>query len=178
MSRWKRKAEELIESIRQEPICVLVWGPGDAGDGGSEAQREAYQKRKDIRSELKRRFANAEVFFSEEEDMAELSREVVGQMKKEELQAATADIVILLPISRGVDYELDYMLKHDWFREKAWLLVPHEYLQAKSLFALEVRKIPPEQVQGFTQDEYHSCVVAKGLAVAAVTTAAMTKRLD
>lgn len=87
---FKPQYENLQRAVAQTPLVILVWGPGaSAGD--------LYQKRVQIRDELRRRGHAA--FFSEE--LAPLSAPTLSQKGIEFLQAQAADLIVVMQASYG-----------------------------------------------------------------------------
>lgn len=88
---FKPKYQSLQERVRQTPLAILVWGPG-------ETARDLYQKRLQIRDELRRRGHAA--FFSEELTDAS-SAPAPSQKGIEFLEAEAADLIVVLQASYG-----------------------------------------------------------------------------
>lgn len=179
MPDWRAEAQEIRKSFRYENIKILVWGPGDPGDGASQDKRLAYAKRLQIRDILRQEFPRAEVYFSEDPEMIQISEGIRGQLRKEALQARTADLVLMLDISRGTDLELDYFVpKYPWFREKVYIFLPEEYVRSRGLVREILDYLHPNQIEGFTDDEFRKCHVATRKAVSIAETVALDKRLQ
>jgi hypothetical protein len=98
---FKPQYEKLQQAVRQTPLAILVWGPGaSAGD--------LYQKRLQIRDELRRRGHAA--FFSEElEGTAPTS---LSQKGIEFLQAQAADLIVIMQASYGSVAEVHDFAEH------------------------------------------------------------------
>lgn len=98
---FKPQYEKLQQAVQQTPLAILVWGPGaSAGD--------LYQKRVQIRDELRRRGHAA--FFSEElEGMAPQS---MSQKGIEFLQAQAADLIVVMQASYGSVAEVHDFAEH------------------------------------------------------------------
>lgn len=85
---FKPQYEKLQRAVEQTPLAILVWGPGaSAGD--------LYQKRLQIRDELRRRGHAA--FFSEE--LERMAPQSMSQKGIEFLQAA--DLIVVMQASYG-----------------------------------------------------------------------------
>ncbi|MBM3130281.1 MAG: hypothetical protein FJ009_16850 [Chloroflexi bacterium] len=98
---FKPQYEQLQRAVRQTPLAILVWGPGaSAGD--------LYQKRAQIRDELRRRGHAA--FFSE--DLAALSPATGSQKGIEFLQAQAADLIVVMQASYGSVAEVHDFAEH------------------------------------------------------------------
>jgi hypothetical protein len=179
MNDFEHRAQEIIDSARQQRLNVLIWGPGDPGESGTPNSKKSYDKRCLIRKELRENFPRAEVKFSEE--LKEELKETItirGTIPQETVHAASADLVIILDISRGADLELDHFAKYSWFRKKVWLLVPQKYLDTAGLVAEVFNLIPKGQRQGFTDEQFERCDVAKQMSVDIVMTVAALKLLE
>jgi len=107
---YKLEYQKIKETARCQPITILVWGPGDPGDGASPEKIKAYQKRLKIKTHLRERFPSAGVFFSEDKEMQELALTGQSQLEKQAVQARIAHLVLMLDISRGVDLEVDHFI--------------------------------------------------------------------
>src|ERR1043165_7933030 len=134
MPKWKQEAQDLLRQCRNEPIKILVWGPGDPGPKAPREKQKAYRKRLKIRKVLRSRFPFAEVYFSEDPEMKALRLTGMSDLDLEMLQATFADLIIMLDITRGVDLELDYFLPNfPWFRDKAYIFLPEQYVSTNGL---------------------------------------------
>lgn len=98
---FKPQYEKLQRAVQQTPLVILVWGPGaSAGD--------LYQKRVQIRDELRRRGHAA--FFSEE--LEGLSPTALSQKGIEFLQAQAADLIVVMQASYGSVAEVHDFAEH------------------------------------------------------------------
>lgn len=98
---FKPKYDQLQQAVQQTPLAILVWGPGaSAGD--------LYQKRLQIRDELRRRGHAA--FFSEE--LAGSSPTALSQKGIEFLQAQAADFIVVMQTSYGSVAEVHDFAEH------------------------------------------------------------------
>ena len=98
---FKLKYEQLQQAVKQTPLAILVWGPGaSAGD--------LYQKRCQIRDELRRRGHAA--FFSE--DLVDSSPTSLSQKGIEFLQAQAADLIVVMQASYGSVAEVHDFAEH------------------------------------------------------------------
>lgn len=98
---FKPKYEQLQQAVQQTPLAILVWGPGaSAGD--------LYQKRLQIRDELRRRGHAA--FFSEE--LGDSTPTSLSQKGIEFLQAQAADFIVVMQASYGSVAEVHDFAEH------------------------------------------------------------------
>jgi hypothetical protein len=98
---FKPKYQQLQEAVKQTPLAILVWGPGaSAGD--------LYQKRLQIRDELRRR-GHAALFSEELEGSAP---ESLSQKGIEFLQAQAADFFVVMQASYGSVAEVHDFAEH------------------------------------------------------------------
>lgn len=98
---FKPQYEKLQRAVQETPLAILVWGPGaSAGD--------LYQKRLQIRDELRRRGHAA--FFSEE--LEEMSPTTLSQKGIEFLQAQAADLIVVMQASYGSVAEVHDFAEH------------------------------------------------------------------
>jgi hypothetical protein len=178
MNQFEDEAQRIIDTAaRQVELRVLIWGPGDPGEGGSPEAKDGYEKRCLIRKELREKFPQSQFEFSEDIHI----RRIIGSVRREAVHAASAHLVIILDINcgaRGVHLEIDHFTQYPWFRSKVWLLIPKEYLDTKGLVADVYKLIPDDQIQGYTPDQFKLCHVAKEMSVGIVETVATEKYLN
>ncbi|MHC4461819.1 MAG: hypothetical protein ACYS30_10350 [Planctomycetota bacterium] len=174
MPNWVDEANEIRASARLVHIKILVWGPGDPGSGASDETRKSYEKRIQIRQVLRSGFPRAEVYFSEDSEMMTIGEGIIGQLRKEALQARNADLVLMLDIGRGADLELDHFVPtYSWFREKVYVFLPEEFVPPRGLVKEVFDYLRPDQVEGFTDQEFEDCDVATQKAVRIAETLAV-----
>ena len=178
MSRFKADADRIKEDALYEAINVLVWGPGNPGPVTSAETRAAYEKRLQIKDVLKGKFPRAEVHFSEDPEMINVSQGIHGQLRREALQAAAADLILMLDNSRGADLELDHFVPtYSWFRDKVFVFLPEQYVPPKGLVAEVFDYLRPDQVEGYSKQEFDLCHVATIKAVNAAHSIALSSLL-
>lgn len=166
MNNWKKEAEEIRENARYAPLKILVWGPGNPGPGASDEKRRNYEKRVQIRDVLRNEFHRAKIFFSEDPEMIEIAENISPQLRKEALQAKVANLVLMLDMSRGADLELDYFVPtYPWFRDKVHVFLPEKSVPPKGFVKQVFDHLREDQVEGFTDQEFEECSVAKQKAV-------------
>lgn len=174
MLRFKDDANRIKEDAKNSALKILVWGPGNPGPSAEKNKKAAYEKRKQIKDVLRKEFPRSEVYFSEDKEMKAISGDMIGQLEKEALQSAVADVIIMLDVGRGVDLELDhFVLTYPWFRDKVIVFLPAEYVSSKGLVSEVFKYINTNQVEGFTKAEFDRCDVAKIKAVKAVQSIAI-----
>lgn len=155
---YKLNYEKIKETARCQPITILVWGPGDPGDGAPLEKVKAYQKRLKIKNHLRKRFPSAAVFFSEDKEMKKLALTGQSQLEAQAVQANIAQLVLMLDLTRGVHLELDYFIpKYPWFREKAYVLLPEKYVSASGLAGNVLDMLESNHIIGFSDTEFDSC---------------------
>jgi len=178
MSSWADEARDTLAVAKFETLRILVWGPGDPGVGAPPERVDAYNKRLQIRDELRKQFPRAEVFFSEDPEMQALGPPEMSQLEREALQASGANLVLMLDISRGTDLELDHFVPtYSWFRDKVYVLLPERYVPPRGLAKEVFDYIRPTQVVGYSDDEFKLSKVVRERAVNVATIIAMKKRL-
>jgi hypothetical protein len=110
--------------------------------------------------------------------MIQIATGISGQLRKEAIQARTSDLVLMLDISRGADLELDHFVPtYPWFREKVYVFLPERFVPPQGLTSEVFNYLRPDQVEGYTDIEYESCVVASQKAVKVAETVALDKFL-
>lgn len=155
---YKLEYQKIKETARCQPITILVWGPGDPGDGASSEKVKAYQKRLKIKTYLREKFPSAGVFFSEDKEMQDLALTGQSQLEIQAVQARIAHLVLMLDLTRGVDLEVDHFIpKYPWFREKAYVLLPEQYVSTKGLTETVLDMLGSDHIIGFSGIEFDSC---------------------
>lgn len=141
IARLKRQSEAY-------DLVVLIWGPGKASG-------EHFEKRCKIRDEIRRRFFNSDVRFSEEIDLTD---DLPGIDKhdyrtQEMWHLAACDICVVLDTSSGAGEEIAHYVSS---REAYKLLIlTHERYQHSTNFPSAIRR---HQNQLFyNEQQYASC---------------------
>lgn len=141
IARLKRQSEAY-------DLVVLVWGPGK--DSG-----EHFEKRCKIRDEVRRRFYNADVRFSEEIDLTDALPGIdEHDYRAQELwHLAACDVCVVLDTASGAGEEIAH---HVGSREAYKLLIlTHERHRHSTNFPSAIRR---HQNQLFYSDQqYASC---------------------
>ena len=154
------------QAIKLAPIRILVWGPGSPNRHASPVEKLSYKKRLRIRREIKKRFSNAVVQFSEDKDVVREYGWIDDQLTRQALQARSADLIIILNIGRGSSLEIDHFIEtYDWFPSKAYILLPEQYVDTKGLVRTVFDKLPKHHIFGFSQKELDECKVATEKAI-------------
>ena len=173
---WKVKGQKLIHKARQKHLNILIWGPGKPDGVVTEDKIKLFKKRVQIKEALHENFPNAEVYLSEDPEAQEIVRGVTDELKQEEIQAYTADIIFVLDISRGADFEVDYFVpSFAWFRTKAFVFIPERYIPARGMLKNVFNKLGAQQILKFTQAEFDICTLATETAVQVATTFAVSE---
>ncbi|MDP3103363.1 MAG: hypothetical protein Q8M95_02000 [Candidatus Methanoperedens sp.] len=150
--------QRLKEIARCQPITILVWGPTDPGVGAPPDEVKAYLKRLKIKTHLKKRFPSAGVFFSEDKEMQTLALPGQNQLETQAMQARIAHLVLMLDLTRGVHLELDHFIpKYPCFREKAYVLLPEQYVSTQGLTKNVLDMLESSHIIGFSDIEFDSC---------------------
>ena len=178
MSRFEKIIEAVFDDARYEPINVLVWGPGDPGPDAPPEKAIAYKKRTEIREFAKQEFHRAEVYFSEDDDLNQLTGDVLGLLRQQAVQAAAAHLVIMLDVGRGVDLELDHFIPtYPWMRDRVYVLLPEQYAPPRGMVKEVFDYLKPEQVVGFSDTELRQCEVVTKKAFRILLTTAVASYL-
>ncbi len=179
MNPWKAREEKLRTLARKQELLVLVWGPGDPGSKASANAQLGFRKRKQIKAEIEQIFPGANVRFSEDSDLQNMTDYMRRQLRREMVHARIADVIVVLDVSRGADLEVDHFIqKYAWFREKAYVLLPQKYVGTKGLVADVFDLLPRRQLIGFTEDELKTCHVATQVCISIVDEIAMQMLAD
>ena len=179
MSRYKKESDEIRKSARNEPINILVWGPGEPGKDSSSEESKAYRKRSKIKCYLGKIFEEAEIVFSEDKVLQDLMLIGQSQFQAEALQAKISHVVLALDLGIGVVAELThFILTYPWFRDKVYVFLPEQYVSSIGLVATHVfSKLEKNRIIGFSSKEFDECTVATDKAVQVVDTVAMDLRM-
>ena len=146
------------------PIKVLVWGPG-------KANRQGYAKREKIRSEIKQRFPNSEVYFSEDKELGHVTSDLGDPLIEEIVHANAADIIIALDvsrgsqISRGVQAEIDFLSQDASIAKKLWVLIPDRFAPLSGFVKQILNGI---EVEFYSDAEFNDCTLASDKCVGKV----------
>lgn len=138
--------------LRGMPLAIIVWGSGVG-------YPEDYEKRVKIRSVLQDYFINAEVKFSEDEDLRDLvpGRGEIGFPQEELWELNVCDVCIALDTSEGVAQEIARFV--NTALSYKLIIFSHEKYKGSSSFPASLRD---KQNQQFYSDyEYSSCDVTK-----------------
>lgn len=174
MNPWLAKEEKFRKLVRKQELLVLVWGPGDPGSKASAVEKLGFNKRKQIKKEIEKVFSEADVRFSEDPVLRKMTSYLGRELMREMVHAKLADVVILLDISRGVDLEVDHFVEtYEWFRNKAYVLIPQKYVKTKGLIADVFKNLRDGHLIGFTDYELKHCTVATKVCVGIVDEVAL-----
>jgi len=155
MALISRRAEEVKEELFKESIIILIWGPGKTLPDGK--AYPGFEKRLKIKEALKEKFPHANVVFSEDKELIEHTPELETQLDKELFQAKMSDIVIILPLSRGSQLELDHFAFYPEIARKIRVLLPQEYCDNPGLSGDILRLVA---VEPYSVSEFDECHVA------------------
>lgn len=170
MNSFQQQAEKHRQLARNQRLAILVWGPGEGSPG--------YEKRLQIRDELSKIFPSADVAFSEDRELEDIADYAKGQLLQEAIHALAADVVLILAMSRGSELELDHFIPtYSWFRDKAYVFLKKRYVASNGLVGTVLDKLTTDQVQGFSEEDFASCRLAKQMSVEVVDSVAMEKYL-
>ena len=145
----------------------------------SKEEQESYEKRLQIKAVLKREFPNAGVYFSDDPEMEELSRDIDDQLLKQAFQARTVDGIIHLDIGRGTYLELDHFIPtYPWIRDKMYVLQQDKYASSQGLVTRNVFDLlKTNHISHFSEAEFRECKVATEKAPRCVFQIAVNKVL-
>ena len=176
--RWHEEADKYINAARKYPLRILVWGPGKPDKRATPEERKPYEKRVQIKSVLRKHFPNAEVYMSEDPEMNALAPGVKDKLKREAIQARTADLVLVLAIGRGTALEIDHFVTtYPWIRDKMYILLQKRYVRTKGLVKEVYKLLSDNQIEGYTDHEFHECLVATVKAVDIATEVGLARVL-
>ncbi len=159
MSSWVDGERELRARARAQELRVLIWGPAPSGTDPNARRR--YDKRLKFRETVVAAFPNAKVAFSEDDLLQDVTSYIRGQHRKEAVHAKLADLVVMLDISRGVDFELDHFVPtYPWFRDKVVVFLPEQFVSGTGLAREVLDYIPRNQVEPFSDSDFDACTLA------------------
>jgi hypothetical protein len=170
----KNRIHELRRKARLQELVVLVWGPGDPGKGGPVETRKYWEKRKEIRKVLARKYPNSEVLFSESTGLRDHTRDLNDLLTEELVHASVADCIVVLDVSRGAHVEVDRFAFVPEIAAKMTVLLPERFVGGTGLVS-DIRK--RIHVLGFSDEELDRCYVATKKSVSVVDKIAVQKLL-
>ena len=158
---WTRRLRSEAVRIRQFPLTILMWGPG-------EGWKTAYAKRRAIIDYLTER-SPANVVKTSEELIAEHPElRDFEPHEAEELHWRVADVIlVLIPPDKGSTGPRGEMLRYIYsprFRERTWVIAPKlSRAERERLGFVEQgwHTFPPERQRPYTEREYRSCVAIR-----------------
>lgn len=155
---WEQKFTPYFDELDKTQVFVLCWGPGE------HAPEEFYDKRIELRDDLRKSNPNNKVITSEEIQKIDKRFAILTEIEAEELQAREADLIIALLTRQreisGVYTELLLYKNVPNFYDKTILLLPKlDRKEAKKLgFSAEVfDDFNSKNVLRYTQDQFASC---------------------
>ena len=152
---------------------VLVWGPGEPADEISVDSAVTYwQKRNQIKEQLRKTFPKAEVFFSEDQELRNRTRSMEDPLVEEMVHALAADCILILDVSRGAHVEVDQFAANPRIADKIRLLIPDKWVGTKGLVGVLHQRV---RVFGFSHDEFQFCKLATEKSVHIVLSVAIRK---
>lgn len=155
---------------RQTEACdltILIWGPG-------KNDAEHYEKRLKLKREIRECFRNADVFFSEELNLAEtLPGSERWEFPIQELwHLAACDVCVVLDTSRGPGEEVAYFVGSPHAHKL--LILTHERYQHSGGFPASLRKYQNQLF--YNDDQYVTCNLVEQV-LARIKTVALGKLL-
>lgn len=155
---WEPKFSPYFDELSKTQVFVLCWG------SGKHAPSEFYDKRIELRDDLRNSNPNNKVITSEEIKEIDTRFAILTDMQAEELQAREADVILALLPSRkeisGVYTELLLYRNVPDFYNKTILLLPKlSRKEAKKLgFSAKVfDDFNRKNILDYTHDEFVSC---------------------
>ena len=152
---WRERLDERFKTIREVPLAILVWGPGE--------HSPSYAKRVAICEHLRTGNAFNEVVTSEFLVRQEVRFSSVHVYEAEEIQLDAADVAIVLvadPRATGSRMEAGMFGLFQEFREKLYLVLPAGTFgqgRPHSFIDLGLERIPPERRFEYTAPELEDC---------------------
>ena len=164
----------LFAEARQAELIVLIWGPGDPGSDPSHPSYPYWNKRCQIREEIRKAFPNAGVYFSEDDQLRQFTRHLEDVLAEEWVHASQADCILVLDVSRGAHVEVDRFSRDPILAAKMRLLLPVRYVGTTSLVSMLHHRL---RVIGFSDEEFDLCSLATKKCVDIILTVAVSKLL-
>lgn len=171
---YSDKIRLLRNQAKREEITVLIWGPGDPGPTGDIERQKYWTKRVQIKEVLQREFPNAEIAFSEDRELRELTAGLEDLLVEELVHAAVADCILVLDVSRGAHVEVDRLTAYPLVAQKIRLLLPERFVGTTGLVSVIHQGV---RVSGYTDADFEACRLATKQCVDIVLSIAIDKRL-
>ena len=176
---WGQKLTPYFDELHKTQVFVLCWGPGKY------APSELYDKRIELRDDLRNSNPNNKVITSEEIKDIDKRFAVLTDIDAEELQVREADLVLALLTSQekisGTFTELALYRNVPDFCNKTILLLPKlSQKEAKKLgFSAEVfDNFNTKNILYYTHDEFVTCEAMRDFCRKRVDSSRVKKLLD
>jgi len=163
---YLEESQRIIDSAYKLPIRVLVWGPGKGNTKG-------YAKREKIRNEIRKKFPNSMVYFSEDQELRRITGILNKILLEESVHAKVAHLIIVLDLedAYGTKVEIGHFSRFSDIAEKMWVLRPKKFSPLDGLAKEELRNI---EVEFFSDSEFNDCTLASVKCVNIVLSRAMS----
>lgn len=143
---FEDRFDQILRAAESTNLNVLIWGPGSQA-------AEHFQKREKIRNELRARFRNADVRFSEDLEGASPALKDLSLPEQELLHLAACDVCVVLDTSKGAGEEIAHFSKSA-FARRLLILTNEKYKNVHS-FPAALRGYGNQLF--FSDQEYLAC---------------------
>ena len=147
---FEERIGEILQLAEAMRLNVLVWRP-------SLQASEHFQKREKVRHEVKHRFKNADVQFSEKLTKVVPGFDDLTLPEQELIHLAACDICVVLDTSKGAGEEIAHFVGSAYAHKL--VILTHERYKGVSSFPASMRKYGNQLF--YNDEEYDACFLVE-----------------
>jgi hypothetical protein len=147
---FKERIHQILQLSEAMKLNILIWGP-------SPEAYEHFQKRDKIRREIKDRFKNADVEFSENLDEAVPGFKDLTLPEQELIHLAACDVCVVLDTSKGSGEEIAHFVGSAYAHKL--IILTHEKYNGIPSFPASLRKYGNQFF--YNDEEYEACFLVE-----------------
>lgn len=147
---FEERIGEILQLAEGMRLNVLLWGP-------SLQASEHFQKREKVRYEIKGRFKNADVQFSENLTKVVPGFDDLTLPEQELIHLAACDICVVLDTSKGAGEEIAHFVGSAYAHKL--VILTHERYKGLSTFPASLRKYSNQLF--YNDEEYDACFLVE-----------------
>ena len=143
---FEERIRDILLYSEAMKLNVLVWGPGPHAT-------EHFQKREKLRQEIKSRFRNADVQYSENLTGVIPGSDDLTLPEQELIHLAACDLCVILDTSKGAGEEIAHFVSSAYAHKL--VILTHEIYRNASSFPASLRKYGNQLF--YSDEEYKTC---------------------
>jgi hypothetical protein len=156
---WRDDIDELLEyAVRETRLKILIWGPGKPKRRTNRRAIRLYNKRLKMKSALAEAYPNAEVYFSEDEELSRPTEKLESIRSSIAVHARTADVIVSLAATEGPQLEIAYCRSRPEIVHKLHVFVPAKLVGTAGFLQVVLEGL--RNVHGYTHREFSTCSLA------------------